>query len=283
MKSTAVAFDFDGTLIRGGPDKGIHILYAAWVACRENGFQEAVHPDNLSLDLERMTRAYLRYPGAPRFQQLSAIVNCLLNDQPVAVSLPAQLGIRPELQKAYENLSRHYNDLYSALNNVAARKYWAPYPRVKDTLREISVRFDLYIASGVTQEILENDFTCHGFDRALFQEVWGGNTQGGSDKGEILLRIKTRGYASLLFVGDSIKDLEYARLAGANFFRIQSDDSYRELLQALRSDRLPDEQTPWNYTPEQIELYLHKTRRPLEACVAGTPMSAEQICDWINS
>jgi hypothetical protein len=78
----AIVFDFDGTLIKNGKynnDKSIHIMYASWVSCYENKFREFLQSDNIKSDVFHMSRAYMHYPGAPRFQQLAAIVNALVN------------------------------------------------------------------------------------------------------------------------------------------------------------------------------------------------------------
>jgi hypothetical protein len=57
----------------------------------------------------------------------------------------------------------------------------------------LATDFDLYIASGVPQDLLEADLVRHGYDRRHFQDVWGENRQGGADKAGLLRRIKARG------------------------------------------------------------------------------------------
>ena len=73
---------------REGHDKGIHLMYSSWVACYESGFKEFLHLDALHEDIERLLRAYLKYHGAPRFQQLTAFLNALINNIPDAVDDP---------------------------------------------------------------------------------------------------------------------------------------------------------------------------------------------------
>jgi phosphoglycolate phosphatase-like HAD superfamily hydrolase len=283
MTPTAIAFDFDGTLIRGGLDKGVHILYASWVACRECGFERHVHPDRIGDDLARAIRAYIRYPGAPRFQQLSAIVNGLVNDRPEAVDDPAALGVGPPLLAAYAAVRECYNRVYSELNDAAAARHWRPFPSVMSTLAALRERHDLYIASGVTQDILERDLDHHGFDRGLFVGIRGGNARGGDDKGQILSGIRARGYRDLLFAGDSNKDLEYAKAGGARFFRIREDGDFARLRRAAAQAPFPDEPDPWDYTEADLAFFRRKAGRTLSRYVQGTPMSAAEITDWINA
>ena len=191
IKDKAIAFDFDGTLIQGGLDKGIHILYSSWMAC--------------------------------------------------------------------------YNSVYSALNSVSADKYWKPFPAVKEALKTLYRSYDLYIASGVTEDILQDDVDHHHFNRSLFQGIYGGNRGGGSDKGSILKKIKSLGYEDVLFIGDATKDLEYAVEADVKFFRIKENNDYLRLLSDIREDYFPDEKTMWSYTEEEkndvrkIALYLLQT------------------------
>lgn len=80
IKNKAIAFDFDGTLIQGGLDKGIHILYSSWMACYNTGYRKYLNPENPAQNVDIMLSAYFNYPGPPRFQQLSAIVNVFSGD-----------------------------------------------------------------------------------------------------------------------------------------------------------------------------------------------------------
>lgn len=281
LKDNAIIFDFDGTLIRGGQDKGIHLMYAAWVACYESGFRQYLHPDGLGKDIDRLLRAYLKYPGAPRFQQFTAFVNSLINDNPIAIDDPTELNISQELLLHYEDIRNTYNRIYSSLNDVAAEKYWRPFPSVKETLISLAKEYDLYIASGLPQNLLELDFAHHGFNRALFLGILGSDEKGGSDKGKILKEIKARGYKEMLFVGDSTKDLEYAAIAKVNFFRIKDDSDYYRLLKIL-PEGMPDENQPWTFTKEEIEFLRKTTRYLLEAYCSGKPMLPEEITDFIN-
>ncbi len=285
IQDNAIVFDFDGTLIyggRGGQDKGIHLMYSSWVACYESGFKEFLHLDALREDVDRLLRAYLKYHGAPRFQQLTVFLNALINNIPAAVDDPEALNISPELQSRYKDVRDTYNRVYSALNDAAAQKYWRPFRSVKEALRMLARDYDLYIASGLPQNLLEEDFSHYDFDLALFVGIFGSDARGASDKGTILKRIKARGYIDMLFIGDSTTDLKYASQAQAKFFRIKEDADYVRLLKIL-SERMPDEQDPWTFTKTGIEWFESATTYLLEAYYSGSPMSSEAITDFINT
>jgi len=281
---TAIAFDFDGTLIRGGPlnnDKSIHIMVSAWIACREQGLAEFLHPGRLPLDAGRMLSAYIRYPGAPRFQQLAAIVNALVNRRCAAPDTFDGFGLPDVFRPAYERVRAAYNARYSAINNAAARRYWTPYPSAKRTLRALSRGHALFIASGVTEDILNRDLARHRFDRRLFQGIHGGNAQGGNDKGTILKAIRDAGYGRVVFVADSNKDWEYAQEAGAEFFRVREDADFPRLLAALARP-LPRIR-PWTFSAGELRFMRRKTEALLQRYVSGRPMTPAQITAWINT
>jgi len=285
IHNNAIVFDFDGTLIyggRGGQDKGIHLMYSSWVACYESGFQEFLHPDALPEDVDRLLRAYLQYHGAPRFQQLTVFLNALINNIPAAVDDPEALNISRELLSRYNDVRETYNRVYSALNDAAAQKYWRPFRSVKAALRVLARDYDLYIASGLPQDLLEEDFALYGFDPALFVGIFGSDACGASDKGTILTRIKATGYKDMLFIGDSTTDLKYASQAQTKFFRIKEDADYVRLLKIL-PEQMPDEHEPWTFTKAGIEWFESATTYLLEAYNSGTPMSPEAITDFINN
>ncbi|MCM8828087.1 MAG: hypothetical protein NC902_02220, partial [Candidatus Omnitrophica bacterium] len=147
MKEKAIVFDFDGPLVGSGQDKAVHILFSSFVACWETSFRAFFHPENLEIDFERMLKGLIRYPGAPRFQQLSAIVSCIVRDVAEAVKDPAELGIDKNLQKEYEKLKQIYNNFYSSLNDAAAKLYWKPLEGIKDVIDTLAKNYDLYVAS----------------------------------------------------------------------------------------------------------------------------------------
>lgn len=282
-KPLALAFDFDGTLTHNGRlnlDKSVHIMYSTWVACRENGFEKFLRPRQLRSDVYQMTRAYIRYPGSPRFQQLAAIVNALVNRRYEAPASFEGFGLDERYRSLYEGVRERYNALYSELNNVAAARFWKPYASAKAVLKQLSRQYDCYVASGVTQDILEEDFTRYRFSRRVFKGIYGGNTRGGSDKGEILRRIRAMGYDRVVFVADSNKDLEYARAAGVEFYRVRGNDDVARLPQAIRH-RIP-RIGAWPFSVEELRFMRETTRELLEPYAGGSPMTPRQVTQWIN-
>jgi|GEM_PF-698781 phosphoglycolate phosphatase-like HAD superfamily hydrolase len=283
-KKDAIAFDFDGTLIRGGKlnnDKSIHIMYSTWTACKEYGFDRFLHPENLAIDTSRMLRAYIRYPGSPRFQQLSALVNALINQKYESISAFEELGVPENLRSSYESIKTCYNDRYSALNDAAAKKYWLPWPSTKNILTLLSHTFDLYIASGVTQDILIQDFTRHTFSQDLFKGIYGGDPSGKNDKAEILSRILAQGYQRVLFVADSNKDREYAMQAGAFFFRIKEDADFIHLSAIVKKEQWPTGK-PWTFTSQELHFMEQTTLHLLTQYCAGATLTALEISNYIN-
>ena len=282
MKDRAIAFDFDGTLVHSGHDKNVHVMYAAYVACATTAFRRFLHPEDAGRDLERLLRALLPYPGAPRFQQLAALLNGLIHDRPVVVEAPAGLGLEPELAAEYERVRQAFNTVYSALNDAAADKYWKAYPTALETIPRLAADFDLYIASGIPQDILEADLLRHGYDRRHFQEIWGANPQGGADKAELLQKIKARGYRDVLFVGDATRDLEYAQEAGVKFFRYEVPEDFPRLAALVRGS-FPDRAEPWSWSEADIAFFRGKSLRLVEALLAGHPPTPAEATDLIHA
>jgi phosphoglycolate phosphatase-like HAD superfamily hydrolase len=282
MKMRAIAFDFDGTLVHSGSDKCVHIMYAAYVACATTEFRRVLHPDDPGRDVERLLRALLRYPGAPRFQQLAACVNSLVHDRPVAVEAPGELCVTPELAAAYEEVRGAYDATYTALNDAAAARHWKAYPAALETIPRLAADFDLYIASGVPQDLLEADLVRHGYDPGCFRAVWGADRRGGGDKADLLRRIAARGYRDVLFVGDATRDLEYARAAGVKFFRVAEPDDLLRLA-ALAPGGLPDLAEPWDWSEADIAFLRTKTRHLIDALLAGRPLSPAEATDLLHA
>jgi len=281
MKDRAIAFDFDGTLVHSGFDKGVHIMYAVYAACAATRFRRFLHPHDPRGDLERLLRGLLQHTGAPRFQQLAALLNSLIHDRPVVVEAPHGLEVDPNLAAEYDCVRRTYDVTYTALNDAAARKYWKAYPAALEIVPRLAVDFDLFIASGVPQDMLEDDLARHGYDRRLFQGIWGADRQGGADKAELLGRIKARGYRDVLFVGDASRDLEYARTAGVKFFRIKDPGDFHSLA-ALVQRGFPNRAEPWTWTETDKRFFRSKTRRLVEALLAGRPLSPTEAVDAIH-
>ncbi len=281
MKDGAIAFDFDGTLVHSGFDKGVHIMYSVYAACAATGFRRFLHLHDPGRDLECLLLGLLQYPGAPRVQQLAALLNSLIHDRPVAVAAPEGLDLDPDRVAEYDSVRRTFEATYTALNDAAAGKYWKAYPAALEALPRLAADFDLYIASGVPQDVLEGDLVRHGYDRRLFQSIWGADRQGGADKAELLGRIRARGYRDVLFVGDANRDLEYAQTAGVKFFRIRIPEDFRRL--ALLVQRgFPNQTEPWTWTETEKEFFRSKTRRLIEALLAGQSLSPTEVADTIH-
>lgn len=281
MKDRAIAFDFDGTLVYSGLDKGVHVMYSGYAACAEGPYRRFLHPDDPGLDVERVLQALLDYPGAPRFQQLSAMANALIHGRPEAVEDPSDLDVPPDVLAAYPALKDRYNRIYNSINNAAAERHWKAIPEAQEAIRILAPDFDLFVATGVLQDVLEEDLARHDFDRSLLQGAWGADRNGGNDKGRLLQRIKARGYEAVLFVGDTNRDLEYALQAGVNFFRYRVPDDFRRLVDELKSG-MPHEPDSWSWTEGDIEFFRSKTRRLVDALLADRPLSPAQITDSIN-
>jgi phosphoglycolate phosphatase-like HAD superfamily hydrolase len=145
-------------------------------------------------------------------------------------------------------------------------------------LKTLSRTFDLYIASGVTEDILQEDIKHHNFDRSLFCGIYGGNNKGGSDKASILKKIKLSGYRDILFIGDSTKDLEYAIEAGAKIFRIKENNDYIRLLSDLGED-FPNEPNKWSFTEKDINFFKQKTLFLLGK--ENRDMNYQEVVDYI--
>lgn len=281
--TTAIAFDFDGTLIDSGTDKGIHIMCAVWSAFVENGLTAYLHYEDIRLDIDRMLTAYINYPGAPRFQQLSALVNSLINQIPYSIEEHDLSPLPEDVQQLYPKIKESYNRIYSDLNDTAAAVHWGPFPSAIPILEELSHRYDLYIASGVTETLLFDDLDRYSFDTHLFHGIYGGNSTGGSDKASLLKRIISYGYSDVLFVADSNRDLLYAQTAGAHFFRIQEDHDFIRLRREL-ADHIPDEQQSWSFTQNELDFMTDKTDQIIRYNIEHSVLDAyEAITDIIHS
>ena len=280
MKGSLIAFDVDGTLVASGYDKIVHVMYSAYAACYGTAFRRFLDLGDLEGDFARIMETHLWNGGAPRFEQLAAIVNTLVNRCSDAVK-PEELGVDEKLVAEYEMVRRMFNDIYSALNDAASREYWRLFPSVEGTLPALRQSYDLSIASGITQDILEEDLARHDIDLSLFVEVRGADERGGTDKADILRALRGRGYGEILFVGDSTRDQEYAVEAEVKFFRAWRDEDFGRLTEALKRG-LPDEREPWSYTDADKESFTRKTLLLMRELVGGSAPMAEQATRIIH-
>lgn len=280
MKNTLIAFDFDGTLINSGNDKVIHVMYSAYAACHATGFRQFLDLDDAPADLHRIMRTHIPNAGAPRFHQLAAIVNTIATGRREALDLQAT-DLDDALLQEYPTVKQTYNDIYSALNAAAAQHHWDVFPSAKPTLQELAQTCDLAIASGVTHDILIADLAHHNFDLDLFIDVRGADTDGGTNKADILTDLRSRGYRDILFVGDSTRDQQYAAQAGTKFYRIAHDADFPRLLDTLKT-HLPDNRRPWQYTETDKAFFARKTIHLMQQLIAAHPLTPEQTTHYIH-
>ena len=81
------------------------------MACFNTRYRKYLNPDNPAGDVDVMLSAYLNYPGSPRFQQLSAIVNALVNGSSESVDDPSEMKVDKSLQLKYSEVIYHYLNL----------------------------------------------------------------------------------------------------------------------------------------------------------------------------
>jgi len=203
------------------------------------------------------------------------------NDTTAPFEDPDSIGLSAAAAQRYGEVKERFNQVYNDINNAAAARFWKPFPSVKSTLALLAAPYDLYVASGVVQDILCEDLTHHEFDFTLFVGVHGDDKTGRMDKGELLRRIKAKGYDDVLFVGNANMDLQFALEAGVKFFRIRDDSDWARLREALMDDRFPHEPQGWDFEPEEIEFFRSKALHVLSAYAAGRPMTPEAITEHI--
>ena len=156
----------------------------------------------------RVVASCVRTSGANRFLQLQDTLATLERS-----ATPAQ----------QEELSR----LYSRLNaeSVGAIQ---EFPSVRPLLRDLrSLGYPLYAASGILEEEFRRELDRRGLAE-LFLEIRGG------DKLGFLRELLHRGFAGVLFVGDTPYDRRTADQAGASFYMVENDHDLRVLGMQLR-------------------------------------------------
>ncbi|MGC8805366.1 MAG: HAD family hydrolase, partial [Candidatus Ratteibacteria bacterium] len=106
---------------------------------------------------------------------------------------------------------------------------------------------------------------------------------GNIDKSVILKQIKNKSYQDVLFIGDSRKDLEYARKAGVKFFRVKSAQDYKVLVEKMKQQDLPDAQDMCEFTEQELQRIRSKTLALMNQYLSGKILSYEEITTFINS
>lgn len=189
---TAIAFDFDGTLIDTGEIK-IHNYLQAFERIFGTG----------KGDREIIKASSRRTYGANRFDQLADTL--------------ASLGL-----EATDEQKESWSHLYSSLNSkalVAVPEFLS----VREVLLKLkNAGFALFAASGILEEEFIGEMTRRKL-LDLFREAKGG------DKLGFLRSLKERGFRPILFVGDTEFDRKTAEEAGVRFYKVEKDSDIRAL------------------------------------------------------
>ena len=198
----AVVFDFDGTLIDSREIKtGNYVRAFAQVF------------SSTAEERPRVVASCVRTSGANRFVQLHDTLEAL--------------GRSAELAQEEEWSAR-----YSRLNAESVGRM-PEFPSVRRLLADLrGFGYRLYAASGILQEELERDLRRRGL-ATFFREIRGG------DKPGFLRELLGRGFAGVLFVGDTPYDRTAAEEAGVPFFMVESDRDLQALGAALMRSGAP--------------------------------------------
>ncbi|MGQ0550830.1 MAG: HAD family hydrolase [Armatimonadota bacterium] len=158
-------------------------------------------------DHSAVDASYARTSGAHRFEQFA--------------DTAAALG-RSVTDAERDEFSRRY----SAYNRAAEGKM-REFPPVRAVLSALRPRYDLVLASGLLHADLVNDVARRGLAR-FFCAVEGG------DKGRTLDRLRARGRALRLFVGDTPHDAAVAAARGVPFFMVRGAADLTRVVEVLR-------------------------------------------------
>jgi len=166
-----------------------------------------------------------------------------------------------------------YNKVYSDLNDLAAERYWRPFADAKPTLAQLFRSYDLYVCSGVIEQILQRDFDHHGFDRSIFQAVWGATSREAPTR-RTWLRKDGQGLPAGAVVGRFHQGSGVRRHAGAKFFACGGQRQLRASCSPALKTGLPDQTQPWG-TPR-----ADRAVPVQDAAAAGGLRRRQTQCPW---
>lgn len=123
-----------------------------------------------------------------------------------------------------ESFAEHCREIYSTAEMT---------PLLERTLREINLKWPVFVASGSDEQELRQAFKTRGID-TLFQGIYGSP----KPKHEILRAILDRGFpqARVFMVGDSLSDFEAASRCGVPFVFMFRFSKVREEMMKLSCD-----------------------------------------------
>ncbi len=191
-----VVFDYDGTLVDSYGIKRVSYWRAVAEVLRLGDGDRSI-----------VDASYARTSGAHRFEQFA--------DTTSALRRTASAAEREEFSR-----------LYSAYNR-AAEGQMREFPAVRPVLSTLTPRYDLVLASGLLHADLVADVARRGL-AAFFIAVEGG------DKGRTLDRLRARGRAIRLFVGDTPHDAAVATARGVPFFLVRGGADLTRVSEVLR-------------------------------------------------
>jgi phosphoglycolate phosphatase-like HAD superfamily hydrolase len=195
VKDDAIIFDYDGTLI---DTVGVKIASYARATIEEFGVDPALK--------SVITETQLKVGGAPKFVQLEETLRRL------------NLTATPEQKQSWGRRYVRYNDE----NTPRCPEF----PVVRQMLGTLQTRFDLFLTSGLPDDLLHADAARRGLD-GYFTGIQGG------DKPAFCLAMRQRGYRHLLLIGDGKYDEIAAREADIPFVFVQSNADLSAVFQRI--------------------------------------------------
>lgn len=195
MLNRAIAFDFDGTLI-----------------------------DSKNIKTENYCKAFEMVFKTGKEKRPIIIESC---EQKAGANRFIQL--QDTLQKLNLNVTneqkQNWSHIYSLLNKKSLQKI-TEFPAVRKILNELRKNYHLFAISG----ILHDEFLQELSKRNLIKYFIESN---GGDKTSFLISLKERRYSYILFVGDTNYDKQIACDVGVDFYMINTNNDFLELINYL--------------------------------------------------